>query len=76
MKGNLVTLLRKENRNWNSSSTLDNAGISRYNSNHHEHTIYCTYQIPKTWQPKTSLSQNQKASPCVGGIVAHCPVYS
>jgi hypothetical protein len=27
---------------------LDNAAIPRYNSNHHEHTIFCAYQIIKT----------------------------
>ena len=55
---------------------LDNAGIPRYNSNHHEHTILCASQIPKTWQPKSPRSQDQKASPYMGGVAAHCPIYS
>ena len=55
---------------------LDNAGIPRYNSNHHEHTVFCAHQIPKTWQPKSPLSQDQKSSPYMGGITAHCPIHS
>ncbi len=35
---------------------LDNASIPRYNSNHHEHTIFYGYQLTKTWQPTSPLS--------------------
>jgi len=77
VKDSLVTLHEEGGRNRTiPSPPLDNAGIPRYNSNHHEHTILHAFQIFKTWQPKRPLSQDQEDSPYMGGIAAHRPIYS